>query len=58
MFRNMRDFLKDESGATFMEYGIIAGLVSLVVITALRTLSVTLTDMLAFLQATLDGIFS
>ena len=31
-------FVKDESGATAIEYGLIAGLVSVVIITALRLL--------------------
>ncbi len=31
-------FLKDESGATAIEYGLIAGLISVVIITAVRTL--------------------
>ena len=30
-------FVKDESGATAIEYGLIAGLVSVVIITALTT---------------------
>jgi pilus assembly protein Flp/PilA len=31
-------FLKDESGATAIEYGLIAGLIGVVIITAVRTL--------------------
>ncbi len=35
-------FAKDESGATAIEYGLIAGLVSVVIITALTTLGTNL----------------
>lgn len=31
-------FMKDESGATAIEYGLIAGLIAVVIITALQTL--------------------
>ena len=31
-------FLKDESGATAIEYGLIAGLIGVVIITAVRSL--------------------
>jgi len=36
-------FLRDESGATAIEYGLIAALVSVVIITALTTLGTNLT---------------
>ena len=35
-------FAKDESGATAIEYGLIAGLISVVIITALTTLGTKL----------------
>ena len=34
----LKDFIKDESGATAIEYGLIAGLIAVVIITALTTL--------------------
>ena len=37
-------FLKDESGATAIEYGLIAALVSVVIITAVATLGDNLDD--------------
>jgi pilus assembly protein Flp/PilA len=37
-------FIKDESGATAIEYGLIAALVSVVIITALTTLGGKLTS--------------
>lgn len=38
----IRKFLKDESGATAIEYGLIAALVSVVLITVLTTLGTNL----------------
>jgi len=35
MLRSMSRFLRDEEGATAIEYGIIAGLISVVMITAI-----------------------
>ncbi len=35
-------FLKDESGATAIEYGLIAGLIAVVIITALTTVGTNL----------------
>lgn len=36
-------FAKDESGATAIEYGLIAGLISVVIVTILQTTGTTLT---------------
>jgi len=41
-------FLRDESGATAIEYGLIAGLISVVIITVLTTIG---TNLLAKFQA-------
>ncbi len=41
--RTLYRFLKDESGATAIEYGLIAALVSVVIITAVATLGDNLT---------------
>jgi pilus assembly protein Flp/PilA len=40
----LRRFLHDESGATAIEYGLIAALVAVVLITALTTLGTSLTN--------------
>lgn len=37
-------FLKDESGVTAIEYGLIAGLIAVVIIGALKTLGSNLTN--------------
>ncbi len=42
MSKLLARFAKDESGATAIEYGLIAGLVSVVIITALTTLGTNL----------------
>ena len=38
----LKRFAKDESGATAIEYGLIAGLISVVIITALTTIGTRL----------------
>lgn len=42
MMHLLNRFAKDESGATAVEYGLIAGLISVVIITALTTLGTKL----------------
>ena len=43
MSKLLARFAKDESGATAIEYGLIAGLISVVIIFALTTLGTNLT---------------
>lgn len=38
MKRHLSNFLKNQSGATAIEYGLIAGLIAVVIITAVTTL--------------------
>ena len=42
--QNFKGFLKDEDGATAIEYGLIAGLIAVVLIAALTTLGGNLKD--------------
>ena len=42
MLENFKNFLEDESGATAIEYGLIAALVSIAAIAALTTLGTQL----------------
>ncbi len=42
MFKFTKRFLKDESGATAIEYGLIAALISVVIVTALTTIGTNL----------------
>ena len=43
MVKVIRRFLADESGATAIEYGLIAALIAVVIITALTTIGTNLT---------------
>jgi pilus assembly protein Flp/PilA len=43
-------FLKDESGATAIEYGLIAALIAVVIVTAVTTLGTTLNSKFAVVQ--------
>jgi len=38
----IKNFIKDETGATAIEYGLIAGLIALVIITATQTIGTSL----------------
>ncbi len=48
-------FLKDESGATAIEYGLIAALIAVVLITALNTLSTSLNGVFTTTASKLDA---
>ncbi|MGE5536976.1 MAG: Flp family type IVb pilin [Gemmatimonas sp.] len=45
MFTTLKSFIRDESGATMIEYGLIAALVSVVAIAALGAMGGNLRDM-------------
>lgn len=47
-------FLKDESGATAIEYGLIAALVSVAAITALTAMGESLASMFGFVSTELE----
>jgi pilus assembly protein Flp/PilA len=49
-----RSFLRDESGATAIEYGLIAGLVSVVIIGALTLLGNNLSSLFEQIATTLE----
>mgnify|MGYP003332890215 FL=1 len=48
-------FIKDESGATAIEYGLIAALVAVAIITALTLLGDSLSDMFDQVAATVQN---
>ncbi len=48
-------FLRDESGATAIEYGLIAALVSVAAITALSAMGDSLSAMFTAVSSELDG---
>ena len=47
--------IRDESGATAIEYGLIAGLVAVAIIAALTALGGSLTDLFTSVSDELDG---
>ncbi len=49
-------FMKDESGATAIEYGLIAALVGVSIIVGLENLRDALNNILALISSTLDGV--
>ena len=50
-----KQLINDESGATAIEYGLIAALVSVVIITALSTLGTNLTAMFTEVATAIAG---
>ena len=48
-------FIKDESGATAIEYGLIAGLVAVAIITALSLLGGSLDNLFSDVATQVDG---
>lgn len=55
MFTVIKNLVKDESGATAIEYGLIAALVSVAAVTALGAMGTSLTNMFTTVSATLNG---
>lgn len=55
MFSFVRHFVKSEKGATAIEYGLIAALVSVAAITALSAMGDSLETIFNFVSTTLDG---
>ncbi|BCX17620.1 MAG: hypothetical protein KatS3mg117_1302 [Geminicoccaceae bacterium] len=51
----LRSFLRDEQGATAIEYGLIAALISVAIIATLQALQGSLTDTFQAIQDALDG---
>ena len=54
--KNVVRFLKDESGATAIEYGLIAGLISIVIITTITMVGSKLESVFNFIGSTLDTV--
>ena len=55
MFTVIRTFWKDESGATAVEYGLIAGLVSVAAIAALSSMGQSLNTIFGVVTTNLDN---
>jgi len=56
MINMIKNFVKDESGATAIEYGLIAALVAVAIIGALTILGQELTNIFQFVADTLAGV--
>ena len=50
----LKHFLKDESGATAIEYGLIAGLIAVVMITALTTVGTKVSNQFSAIASKLN----
>jgi len=55
MFDKIKTFVVDESGATAIEYGLIAALVSVAAVAALQGLGTSLTTMFSSVSTTLNA---
>nr|WP_321455858.1 Flp family type IVb pilin [uncultured Cohaesibacter sp.] len=56
MFQKFKAFLKDESGATSLEYGIIVGILSIVVIASMNSMLTVLKSLLSYLADVLNSV--
>lgn len=55
MYSFIKDFANDDSGATAIEYGLIAALVSVAAVTALTSVGSSLDNMFGTVSSTLDA---
>ena len=55
MYNTIKNFAKDESGATAIEYGLIAALVSVAAVTALTNVGGSLSSMFEKVSSDLDA---
>ena len=55
MYSFIKDFANDDSGATAIEYGLIAALVSVAAVTALTNVGTSLDGMFSTVSSTLDA---
>ena len=52
---NLRNFLKNEDGATAIEYGLIAALIAVVIIAAVQTLGTSISATFEEIEAAISG---
>jgi pilus assembly protein Flp/PilA len=55
MIKKLRNFFKDEEGATMVEYGLLVGLISIAAITVLLLIG---PELVRLFQAVLDALIS
>jgi pilus assembly protein Flp/PilA len=56
MRKLLPNFVRDDSGATAIEYGLIAALISVVIITAVTAIGTSLTATFSSVSSALSGI--
>jgi pilus assembly protein Flp/PilA len=56
MSNTLKHFMNDESGATAIEYGLIAALVSVAAILSLKLLGTTLENLFTFMSGLIDDV--
>jgi pilus assembly protein Flp/PilA len=56
MFRFLHRLRKNEDGATAIEYGLVAGLISIVIITTITMVGSKLESVFNFIGSTLDTV--
>ena len=55
MFRIFRRLRKNEDGATAIEYGLVAGLISIVIISSINMVGSNLQNVFYYIASTLDS---
>ena len=58
MFKLVMNLIHDESGATAVEYGLIAALVSVAGVTALQSMGISLQNIFGTVSTSVDGTVS
>jgi len=56
MFKTIRNFIQDETGATAIEYGLIAGLISVAAVVSMQALGTSLTTIFQFVADKLAAV--
>jgi pilus assembly protein Flp/PilA len=58
VFRFLQELRNDEGGATAIEYGLIAGLISVVIITALNVVNSTMINVFDYISGSIGNAIS
>ena len=58
VFRFLQELRNDEDGATAIEYGLIAGLISVVIITALQAVNSTMINVFDYISSSIGNAIS
>ena len=58
VFRFLQELRNDEDGATAIEYGLIAGLISVIIITALNVVNSTMINVFDYISSSIGNAIS